>query len=100
MPTIIGSGGQLPTPPPAAAWQEGQKDRGLKEACEEFAGVFWEQVLKSMRRMVPEEGLLGGGSGEKLFRDLLDAEYARKVAQAEGSLAELLYRQLKPLTKT
>jgi Rod binding domain-containing protein len=53
-----------------------------------------------MRRMVPEEGLLGGGSGEKLFRDLLDAEYARKVAQAEGSLAELLYRQLKPLTKT
>lgn len=99
MPTVIGSGELSPLPTPSIA-PAGQKEQALKEACEEFAAVFWEQVLRSMRRTVPEGGLLDGGSGEKLFRDLLDAEYARKVAQAEGSLAELLYRQLKPLTKT
>ncbi|MDK2855505.1 MAG: hypothetical protein PWQ41_506 [Bacillota bacterium] len=100
MPTIIGSDWLFPTPPARSAGQREQNDRALKKACEEFAALFWEQVLRSMRRTVPEGGLLDGGTGEKLFRDLLDAEYARKVAQAEGSLAELLYRQLKPLTKT
>jgi len=81
------------------AAHKGQKERALKEACEEFAAVFWEQVLKSMRRTVPEGGLLESGSGEKIFRELLDAEYARQIARSEGSLAELLYRQLEPLVK-
>lgn len=75
------------------------KEQALQEACEDFAAVFWEQVLKAMRRTVPKTGLLDGGTGEEVFQGLLDGEYARQMARGEGSLAQVLFRQLEPLTK-
>lgn len=69
-------------------------EQALHETCQEFAAVFWEQVLQGLRRTVPEGGLFPEGPGEEAFKSLLDTEYARAIARSEGSLAEILFRQL------
>lgn len=79
--------------------QGAENSLALKQACEEFAAVFWGEVLKAMRRTVPKGGLFTGGAGEEIFRGFLDAEYARKVAQSEASLAQMLYRQFQLLPR-
>lgn len=75
----------------------GDFDRRLKEACRELEGLLWYQVLKAMRRTVPEGGFVGGGPGEQVFRDMYDQQLAEGMASASDSgLAELLYRQMNP----
>lgn len=69
-------------------------DEALREACQEFAAVFWQQVLSQMRRSVPSGGLFNESAGEEAFKSMLDTEYARTIARSEGSLAEILFRQL------
>ena len=69
-------------------------EQALREACEEFAAVFWEQVLSGLRRTVPNGGLFPDSAGEETFKSMLDTEYARAIARSEGSLAEVLFRQL------
>ncbi len=67
----------------------------LLEACQEFEVIFWQQILRQMRRSIPKSGLLDGGTGEEIFQDFLDGEYARILArQGSGSLAHILYEQL------
>ena len=69
-------------------------EQALREACQEFAAVFWEQVLSGLRRTVPKGGLFPESTGEETFKSMLDTEYARDIARSEGSLAEVLFRQL------
>lgn len=69
-------------------------NRVLRQACEEFAAVFWNQLLASLRDTVPEGGLFPASAGEKVFNSMLDTEYAQIIARSEGSLAEVLFRQL------
>jgi len=67
----------------------------LLEACQECEAIFWQQILRQMRRSIPKSGLLDGGTGEEIFQDFLDGEYARILArQGSGSLAHILYEQL------
>ena len=84
----------------ASASQRGAKnirDRDdLLAACQDFEAIFWHQIMRQMRRSIPKSGLLDGGMGEEIFQDFLDEEYSRLLArQGDGSLATLLYEQLK-----
>jgi flagellar protein FlgJ len=90
---IIGSGIQ---PVEQQATLRGHSDEqiALREACQEFAAVFWQQVLSGLRRTVPKGGLFPESAGEETFKSMLDTEYARAIARSEGSLAEVLFRQL------
>jgi flagellar protein FlgJ len=73
------------------------EDPGLRKASKEFEAFFLGQILKDMRRTVPESGLLGQGPEENMMRDLLDDEWAKQMAQGRGiGLAQVLYRQLMP----
>lgn len=67
----------------------------LKEACREFEAIFLEQMLKSMRKTVPENGLMDGGMAEDIFEDMLYENYAGKMSEsADLGLADMLYRQI------
>ena len=89
---IIKSGIQ---PVPRQANLRRQSDeQALSQACQEFAAVFWNQVLSGLRRTVPKGGLFPESTGEETFKSMLDTEYARAIARSEGSLAEVLFRQL------
>ena len=71
-----------------------QRDKRLKQACQEFESVFKFELLKSMRRTVEKCDLFGGGYGEQVYESLLDQELAKRTSgNAGNSLASLLYNQ-------
>lgn len=81
--------------PSAAAANEGGQPHTLREATQEFESLLIAQLLKTMRGTVPESGLMGSGSGQQLFREMLDQEFARQIAFAGGfGLGEIVYRQM------
>jgi flagellar protein FlgJ len=72
-----------------------ERDPELRKACAEFESVFINQLLKTMRKGIPEGGLLDGGYREEMYTSLLDEQVARKIAHGQGiGLGEQLYRQL------
>jgi Rod binding domain-containing protein len=73
----------------------GSLPRTLREATQEFESLFIGQMMREMRSTVPESGLLGAGSGQQIFREMLDQELSRRAAYSgDFGIGELLYRQL------
>ena len=67
----------------------------LREACQEFESLFIQQMVASMRNTVPQSSLLGTGSGQRIFREMLVQELSRGIARAGGfGVADMLYSQL------
>jgi flagellar protein FlgJ len=80
---------------PIGVPRAGGETRTLREATQEFESLFVAHLLQSMRSTVPESGLLASGSGQRIFREMLDQELSRQVACSGGfGIGELLYRQL------
>ncbi|MBF0185303.1 MAG: rod-binding protein [Magnetococcales bacterium] len=86
--TRIGaSGGQLPLPGKLTP----QEARRLQGAAADFEAMFLKQMLGAMRKTVPktppgQEALIRESEGEKIFRDLLDGEYAKVMSQRKNGL--------------
>ena len=77
--------------------ERGREDQALKKACKEFESVFTYQLLKTMRRTIEKCDLFHGGQGEEIYESFLDQELSKNVAgSGHHSMAELLYRQLRP----
>ena len=73
----------------------GDTPRTLREATQEFESLFVAQMMREMRSTIPESGLLGAGSGQQIFREMLDQELSRRAAYSGNfGIGELLYRQL------
>lgn len=69
----------------------------LRQTAQSLQSVFVEQLFKAMRATVPQDGLMSGGQGEAMFRDMLDqqaAELAPAQWQQAGSLSDAVVRQL------
>jgi peptidoglycan hydrolase FlgJ len=73
-----------------------ERRQGLRKASKEFESIFIRQMISSMRKTIGEGGLLNKSNGEKIFEDMLDEEWAKKLASrgGKGSLSDILYRQL------
>ena len=72
------------------------EDAKLREAANEFEAIFIQQMLKSMRKTSLESDFLPKSEGEKIFRSMLDEQYA-KLSAKSGSLGlgQMIYQQLK-----
>ena len=72
------------------------EDTKLREAANEFEAIFIQQMLKSMRKTSLDSKLLPKSEGEKMFRSMLDEQYA-KLSAKSGSLGlgRMIYQQLK-----
>ena len=67
----------------------------IKKLSEDFEAIFLQLMLKSMRDSVQKSGLINEGSGEKIFEEMLDGEYAKLMSsQTSSGLAEAIERQL------
>lgn len=67
----------------------------VKKAAHDFEAMFASLMLKSMRSTVGKDPLTGGGSGEEIYRSLLDQEYASIMASGDGmGLAKVIEQQL------
>lgn len=74
-----------------------QEKARLKKATQEFEAFFRYQMMKAMRKTIPEnplsEGLLMSSSqGKDTFLDLMDMEISRAGSGGHGSIADILYR--------
>ena len=67
----------------------------LKELSYEFQSIFIHQLIRSMRKTVPKNGLFYGGFAEDIFQDMLDEEYS-KILSKNGNfeLAQIIYKEL------
>lgn len=67
----------------------------IKKLSEQFESIFLEIVLKSMRDSVQKSEFMNGGSGEDIFRSMLDSEYAKNISQQRTTgLADSIERHL------
>ena len=71
-------------------------DAGLRKASNEFEAIFIQQMLKTMRKSSLESDFVKKSEGEKLFRSMLDEQYAIISAKSGRlGLGEMIYEQLK-----
>ena len=68
---------------------------GLKAAAEQFEAMFLQQVMKSMRDTVPQDGLLNSDSS-RFYTSLLDQQMAQNMASSGKGIgfARLIEQQL------
>ncbi len=63
---------------------EVEKSKLLDKAIEDFEAIFINQMLKSMRSTVDESSLFHGGSGEKMYAEMMDTEMSKSIAAGGG----------------
>ena len=67
----------------------------LKKACQLFESMFINELFKEMRKTIPRGGLIKEGNRDRIYKSMLDQEYANRMAEAGGiGLGEMLFRQL------
>ena len=68
----------------------------LRKAANEFEAIFIQQILKTMRKTSLESDFIKKSEGEKIFRSMLDEQYAIVSAKSGRlGLGEMIYQQLK-----
>jgi flagellar protein FlgJ len=65
----------------------------VKEAAKQFESLFMQELMKSMRQATMSSGLLDN-EGTQLGTEMLDTEFAGKMAGMKGGLADAIARQL------
>ncbi|MGB0126964.1 MAG: flagellar assembly peptidoglycan hydrolase FlgJ [Rhodocyclaceae bacterium] len=67
---------------------------GLKQAAQQFEGVFLQMVLKSMREATPKDGLFDSDQ-TRMFQDMFDQQLAQTLsARGATGLASIIEKQL------
>ena len=68
---------------------------GVKEAAQAFEGLLLNELFKTMRRSIPDSGMLEGSFGRDTFTAMLDEELANQSAKMGSlGLADAISRQL------
>ncbi|MFW5873442.1 MAG: rod-binding protein [Bacillota bacterium] len=71
-------------------------DEALKKAINDFMSIFMQQMFKSMRNSVPEDGIISGGYAEEVFTEMLDKEVS-EIGSEQGLFKDInrqIYQQL------
>lgn len=75
-----------------------KKHLDLKKATQQFEGYFLHELLKEMRKTVPDDKLLGDeGHGQEIFRDMMDQTLSDSMSsRGDLGMAKMMYDQLAP----
>ncbi len=72
------------------------KDERLRKACADFESIFIYHMFKTMRKTVPESGLLNKISGKDTYEMMVDQKVAEELAGKGGiGLQKMLFNQIK-----
>lgn len=67
----------------------------IREVARTFESLFLNEIMKNMRKTLPEDGLLNSGFANNVFNSMLDQEYSSIASQSgQFGLAEVIARQL------
>ena len=69
----------------------------LREVAEGFEQMFLNEMLKEMRKSIPESELIKTSNAEKVYRSMLDYEYSGLMARNSGGIgiADMIETQLR-----
>ena len=94
-PRVITGSATVKTP------QQSRNERDLKalrESSRQFETLFVSEMLKAMRKAVPDGGLIEKNSGTEMFQEMLDGEMAKSAASGKGlGLGEAMFNQMHDL---
>ncbi len=95
---------EMPAAIPAAPLSELERDSGLstedrdklKSLSRQFESVLLNQMVGAMTKSVShEDGFIPESHAEKVYRSMLDSEYAQKLADTEQiGLSHMIYEHL------
>jgi flagellar protein FlgJ len=75
-------------------------DARLKQACADFESIFIYYMFKSMRKSLPQNGLLDNTQEQKFYKSMADQAISENIARGRGmGLGKLLYNQLQRSSK-
>ena len=72
------------------------QEKRLREASEMYERHFLNEMMKAMRKTVPEGGgFMKGSFAQKIYRDQLDQQYVQAWSKKGGvGLADMIYQQI------
>lgn len=80
--------------------ESGSDDAKLKKACRDFESMLIHQMLKEMRKSVPETDFFGSDKSEQIFTEMIDQEMANSIADTGSmQIAKILYSQFSESAK-
>ena len=76
--------------------KEKNDDKKLKQACKDFEGIMLHQIMKEMRKTVPEGGILPESEGNNIWKSLYDEKLSYELSSGENGtgFAKFLYDDL------
>ena len=78
------------------AREKSEKEKKLRKTCADFESLLIYQMFKTMRKTVPESGLLNKISGKDTYEMITDQKLAGELAGKGGlGLQKALFNQLK-----
>lgn len=81
--------GAAPLPGPGATHPQ------IRAAAEDFEAVFLSEMLRPMFENLQVDGLLGGGSAERIYQSFMVQEYGKSMAKAgDIGIADMVEREL------
>lgn len=79
---------------------KGDKAKAHK-AAEQFEAVFLSQMLNTMSEGIKTDGPFGGGQEEKMYRGMLNDQYASAISKRGGvGIADQVYKEILKLQET
>ena len=82
---------------PAAAPQP-ERDARAWQTAKEFETFFVSQMLEQLSAGIETDGPFSGGHAEKIYRSMMNGEYAKAVTPSGGiGLADTVYREIMAL---
>jgi flagellar protein FlgJ len=81
---------------PLVAQDDGQKKLiRLQKACAEVESLFFSSLLKSLKNLIPQDGLLPQSAGMNIYDSMFDQELSSFLSQGQNiGLGKILYQQL------
>ncbi len=89
----------LISPPTQSSSNRKERDlQALKESSRQFETLYVMEMMKAMRKSIPEGGLFEKSISTEIFQEMTDMEIAKSASQGSGlGLATAIYNQMAPL---
>lgn len=70
-------------------------------AAQQFEALLVKQMIDSMWRTVPKEGLLSGSNEESMYRDMLNEALANSISEGRGiGVKDVILKDINKLSKS
>lgn len=80
---------------------EGRKERDLarlKDACNEFEAIYINEMLKTARKTIPDDGLFQKDNATRMYEEMIDMERSRVMSHNSSlGIASAMYDQMSHL---